>query len=68
MNGLNLIWKSNLHGLTYKPSEKDNHIIIVSSYNKISKRFNYIKTEFKNAKIININDEFGYALIEIKLL
>lgn len=68
MDGVSLIFQSNLNGLMYKPSEKDNHVIIVSSYHKIGKRFDYIKTEFKNAVIINIEDDFGYALVEMKLL
>lgn len=68
MNGLDLMWKSELHGLTYKPSDKDNHVIILSSYEKIKNRFNYIKTEFKNAVIVNIDDEFGYGLFEINLI
>lgn len=68
MEGTELIWKSELHGLKYKPSEKDNHVIILSSYGKIKERFEYIKSEFPNAVIVDIDDEFGYGLFEIKLL
>lgn len=67
MDGRDLIWESNLHNLTYKPSENDNSVIIVSSYNKIEKRLQYIKTEFPEAVITDIQDEFGYGLFEIKL-
>lgn len=68
MKGTDLIWESNLTGLTYKPSDKDNCVIILSSYNKIQSRFKTIKEEFPDAVIIDINDEFGYGLFEIQLL
>ena len=67
MNGMDLLWESELHGLTHKPSDKEDRVVIVSSYNKIRERFDYIKTKFPEAVIVNIDDDFGYGLFEIKL-
>ena len=68
MNGIDLMFASSLHGLTYRPCDKENHIGLLSSYEKIVERFKYIKTEFPNAVITNIYDDFGYGCFEIKLL
>ena len=67
MNGKDLMWESNLYDLRYKPSEKDNTVIIVSSYQKMGSRLKYIRTEFPNAVITGIEDEFGYGLFEVQL-
>lgn len=67
MNGKDLIWKAHINGLTYRESEKENTVIIVSSYEKIGRRFKLIKEKFTNAVIKDIEDEFGYGLFEIQL-
>lgn len=67
MNGRELIWNSEITGITYRESDNDNCIIVVSSPSKINGRMDYIRTEFPNAGIINIDEEFGYGLYEVKL-
>lgn len=68
MNGPRLLFESNVSGLTYKPSEKENHVVIVSSYNKMGSRLDKIQEEFPDACIVSITDEFGYGNFEVRLI